>query len=167
MAAQAYGTGSAARAQIQDAAATSAAFEYNARVEQQRQGLIADKAKFDEGEQRRLTRMMLGQSIARAGGSGLKLSGQRADIINYDAVQAQLDAMRIRENAKREIQQSKAQETFDRFQAKQATKQGKKNARATIFSGAFNAANTAIRYGTQQGTGDRLAAALQAYGYGS
>jgi hypothetical protein len=155
MAAQAYGTGNAARAQIQDAAATSAAFEYNARVEHQRQGLIAEQGAFDEREHRRLSRMMLGQSVARAGGSGLKLSGQRLDIVNYDALQAQLDAMRIRENAKREIQQSKAQETFDRFQAKQATKQGKKNARATIFSGALNAFGTAYQYNqaSKQATG--------------
>lgn len=132
----------AAQAQQQEAASQAAALTFNANLERDRQGQIKDAGTDAERQHRRMARIAIGRNKAQIGGSGLALTGQRQDILRQDAMQAELDALQIRENTNREVAASKQQEAVDRFQAKQTLRQGGVNARTTLITGALGGVNT-------------------------
>lgn len=133
---------SSARALQQEASSTSAALDFNADIERDRQGLITEAGHDQERQQRRLARLAQGRNKTALASRGLALQGQRLDLLRQDAVQSELDSLQIRENTEREVRSSQQQEAIDRFQSVQTRRQGKVNAGTTLLTGALGAATT-------------------------
>lgn len=133
--AQSMSMSARAKAAIEEGAGEAKAYLYNAALEDERRAQIAKVGLDAERKHRRLTRIMMGESKARAAGSGLRLSGQALDILREDALQAELDAEQIRQNTKAEMRVAEMRAKIDRDSAKQAWKQGKINAKTTLLTG--------------------------------
>lgn len=82
---------------------------------------------------RREQRFAIGESIARAGGSGLRFSGSFTDIVEDSAYQAELDVLRNRQKAYGEARNHKARGAERRRAGK-----------AAFVAGVFNAVSTAL-----------------------
>lgn len=108
-----------------------------------------------EEAQRRQARMVLGQQRAAFAQSGTGIEGSAADVMQQSAADAELDALTMRYEGDMRASGLMAQAEMERYEGRQARKEGKAQAIRTILSGAAkygeNSANKASRDQTLKG----------------
>lgn len=140
--------------QLQQASATAAASEYNARVSDMNAKLsdraardALERGKIEEQAQRQKTAQILGQQTAGMAANGLDLGfGSPLDLLVDTAVMGEIDALTIRSNTYREerdIRQQglnyRGQAGMQRAEAKSARTAGWLSAAGTVLGGGADA----------------------------
>lgn len=132
---------SAASAQRKQQESAADIATYNANLGRQRADIINTQTNQREEQQRRQSRMQLGQLSAQLGETGLDMAGGSGlDVFQQSATNAEMDALTIRYEGQLGAKGALDQAAGDDFQAKVA----KMNAQTATRQGYLNAASSAL-----------------------
>lgn len=120
----------------------SAVLEYNAQVARQQAQAELERARLEEAQFRRQTRLFQGTQRAAMGASGAVVgSGSFGDIIADDAIQAELGALAIRYGGQQQARFYSQQARLDRRSAASARQTGILRAGTSLLTGAYEFRN--------------------------
>lgn len=126
---------------IQEARATSAASEFNAKIADNNAIIAEQNAAADEKRQRRSASRQAAASRAAIGASGVTLEGSPLEILEDQALEAELDALNIRYGGRLNAENFRSQAQLDRSAARNARTQGFLSAGSTLLKGAARFGN--------------------------
>ena len=136
MASMAVATAVTAYGQYQAGKAQEAAYEYNAKVQEQNAKVAQDKAAYEaERQAQRIRRLNATQRAAYAA-SGVQLSGTALDLMEDSTTQGEMDRLAILYGGDVEAANMRSEATLSRFQGKSAAAAGTSAAFGTLLGGA-------------------------------
>ena len=121
---------------VQEARASAAASEFNARVADNNAVIAEQNAAADERKQRRQASREMASSRARIGAAGVALEGSPLDVLEDQALEAELDALNIRYGGRLQARNYRSQAELDRSRARSARTQGFISAGTSLLNGA-------------------------------
>lgn len=120
---------------IQEARASSAASEFNAKIADNNAIIAEQNAVADENKQRRSAGRQAASSRAAIGAAGVTLEGSPLDVLEDQALEAELDALNIRYGGRLQATNYRSQAQLDRSAARNAKTQGFLSAGSTLLQG--------------------------------
>lgn len=121
---------------IQEARASSAASEFNAKIADNNAIIAEQNAAADEGGQRRSASRQAASSRAAIAAAGVTLEGSPLEVLEDQALEAELDALNIRYGGRLQAGNYRSQAQLDRSAARSAKTQGFLSAGSTLLKGA-------------------------------
>lgn len=121
---------------IQEARASSASSEFNAKIADNNALIAEQNAAADENKQRRSAGRQAATSRAAIGAAGVTLEGSPLDVLEDQALEAELDALNIRYGGRLQASNFRSQAQLDRSAARSARTQGFLSAGSTLLQGA-------------------------------
>ena len=121
---------------IQQARSSAAASEFNAQVADNNAITAEQNAAADERQQRRTASREAASSRARIGAAGVSLEGSPLDVLEDQALEAELDALNLRYGGKLQASNYRSQAQLDRSRARSAKTQGFISAGTSLLNGA-------------------------------
>ncbi|TQV80770.1 hypothetical protein [Denitrobaculum tricleocarpae] len=121
---------------IQEARASSAASEFNAKIADNNAIIAEQNAAADETRQRRAAGRQAAASRAAIGAAGVTLEGSPMEVLEDQALEAELDALNIRYGGRLQASNYRSQAQLDRSAARSARTQGFLSAGSTLLRGA-------------------------------
>ena len=133
------GTGIAAYGQIRQGKAERRAALANAEAAELNAELTLEQGRVAESLIRREGRAAIGDMTAARGASGLAMGAALEGVFQHAELDAELDALTTRYNARIEAEGFRAQAGLDRQRARYARSAGRIGAAATLLQGSSNA----------------------------
>jgi hypothetical protein len=124
---------------ISSAQATSAAAKTNARIADRNALISRQSAAAEEEKQRRLSRRQAGANRAAIGASGITMDGSALDVMEDNAMDAEMDALTIRYNGEIGAMNSESDASLERMRAGAARTAGMFGAGSALLQGGAKA----------------------------
>jgi hypothetical protein len=118
------------------AKASSNASKFNARVADNNAVIAEQNAAADESRQRRAADRQLAQTRALVGAAGVTLEGSPLEVLEDQAMEAELDALNIRYGGALQASNYRSQSQLGRSAARSAMTQGYISAGSSLLKGA-------------------------------
>ena len=141
----AVGGGISAYGQIQSAKVESAAYKYNASINEADAVAARRKADYEEKESRKRLQALMGTQRTLYAKAGVDLSsGSPLLVLAETAAEGEEEAMNIRWGGDVAVAEEKNKATLNRFYARQTVKAGKRAAWSTALSSFSGSAGSAV-----------------------
>jgi hypothetical protein len=147
MATMAVATAVTAYGQYQAGKAQEAAYEYNAKVQEQNAKVAQDKAAYEADKQAQRVRRLNATQRAAYAASGINLSGSALDLMEDSTTQGEMDRLAILYGGNVEAANARNEATLARFQGKSAAAAGQSAAFGTLLGGASSVGMAGMRMG--------------------
>lgn len=121
---------------VQEARASAAASEFNARIADNNAIIAEQNAATDERKQRRVAERERASSRARIGAAGVALEGSPLEVLEDQALEAELDALNVRYGGRLQASNFRSQAQLDRSRARSVRTQGFISAGTSLLNGA-------------------------------
>lgn len=121
---------------VQEARASANASEFNARIADNNAIIAEQNAAADERKQRRVASREMASSRARIGAAGVALEGSPLEVLEDQALEAELDALNIRYGGRLQASNFRSQAQLDRSRARNARTHGFISAGTSLLNGA-------------------------------
>ncbi|WP_282609471.1 hypothetical protein [Pelagibius sp. Alg239-R121] len=123
---------------IQGARASAAASEFNAKIADNNAIIAEQNAAADEKRQRRSASRQTAGSRAAIAAAGVTLEGSPLEVLEDQALEAELDALNLRYGGRLQATNFRSQAQLDRSAARNAKTQGFISAGTSLLKGASN-----------------------------
>ncbi len=127
---------------IQEARASSAASEFNAKIADNNAIVSEQNAAAEEKRQRRMAGRQAANSRVAIAASGVRLEGSPLDVLEDQALEAELDALNLRYGGQLQASNYRSQAQLERSAARSARTQGFLSAGTSLLDGAGKFAAT-------------------------
>ncbi len=121
---------------VQEARASAAASEFNAKVADNNAIIAEQNAAAEERRHRRAADREAAGMRARIGAAGVTLEGSPLELLEDQALEAELDALNIRYGGRLQATNYRSQAQLDRSRARSARTQGFISAGTSLLEGA-------------------------------